>query len=84
MITWDEPKRLANFDKHGFDFADLTADFFAAALIVPAKLGRFKAIGTLDDGTVAVIFVRLGTQGISVISMRTAGVKERELFKWRS
>lgn len=84
MITWDEPKRLANIDKHGFDFADLTPEFFASALIIPAKDRRLKAIGMFEDGTVAVIFFRLGTQGLSVISMRTAGKKEKELVKWQS
>ena len=33
MIVWDELKRLANIEKHGLDFADLTMDFFAAAAI---------------------------------------------------
>jgi len=23
-VLWDEPKRLANLDKHGLDFADLS------------------------------------------------------------
>lgn len=27
-IVWDEPKRLANLDKHGLDFADLNETFF--------------------------------------------------------
>jgi uncharacterized DUF497 family protein len=27
MIVWDEPKRQANVEKHGLDFADLTLDF---------------------------------------------------------
>jgi hypothetical protein len=26
-IVWDEPKRLANLDKHGLDFADLDETF---------------------------------------------------------
>jgi len=26
-IVWDEPKRLANLDKHGLDFADLDLGF---------------------------------------------------------
>jgi uncharacterized DUF497 family protein len=26
-IVWDEPKRLANLDKHGLDFADLNETF---------------------------------------------------------
>jgi uncharacterized DUF497 family protein len=33
-IVWDEPKRLANMTKHGLDFAALTEDFFADALIL--------------------------------------------------
>lgn len=26
-LIWDEPKRLANLDKHAMDFARLTEDF---------------------------------------------------------
>jgi len=44
-IVWDEPKRLANLDKHGLDFADLNETFFDNALVVPShnkskRLGR--------------------------------------------
>jgi uncharacterized protein len=35
-ILWDEPKRLANLDKHGLDFADLDEAFFDHALVVPS------------------------------------------------
>jgi uncharacterized DUF497 family protein len=80
QIVWDEPKRLANIQTHGFDFAKLDADFFLAARIVPAKSGRYMAIGRLDDGTVAAVFATLGTEGISVISMRRASRKERALI----
>lgn len=80
IIVWDEPKRLANIEKHGFDFADLTLEFFAAAVIIPAKLGRAKAVGEFNDGTIAVVFFRLGSEGLSVISMRTARKDERELL----
>lgn len=62
-IIWDEPKRIANIEKHGLDFADLSLEFFLASLVVPAKNGRSKAIGRLQDGTVVVIFVTLGTEG---------------------
>lgn len=79
-IVWDEPKRLANIDKHGLDFADLTLAFFEGALILPAKRNRFQAIGRLADGTITVIFARLGTEGLSVISMRPAKAKERRLI----
>lgn len=77
IIVWDEPKRLANIDKHGLDYADLSLEFFQRALIRPAKRGRLQAIGRLADGAVAVIFVRLGTQGMSVVSMRPANAAER-------
>lgn len=77
MIVWDEPKRLTNLAKHGLDFADLTEAFFLAAMVVPAKNGRYMAIGRLADGTVAVVFATLGTEGVSVISMRPASQRER-------
>ncbi len=81
IIVWDEPKRLANIDKHGLDFADLSLEFFERALIRPAKRGRLQAIGRLADGTIAVIFVRLGTEGLSVISMRAANQAERRALR---
>ena len=80
FIVWDEPKRIINLSQHGFDFADLTGDFFLSARVVEAKKGRYMAIGRLDDGTIAVVFAKLGTEGISVISMRRADRKERRLI----
>jgi uncharacterized protein len=38
LIFWDEPKRLANISKHGFDFADLDEALFLSAVIVTVKL----------------------------------------------
>ena len=80
MITWDAPKRQTNLAKHGLDFADLDEAFFLASVVVPAKAGRHMAIGRLADGTVAVVFAALGTQGVSVISMRSASARERSLL----
>ncbi|MBR0556406.1 BrnT family toxin [Ciceribacter sp. L1K23] len=79
-IVWGEPKRLANIDKHGLDFADLTLTFFESAVVIAAKRTRFQAIGRLADGTITVIFARLGTEGLSVISMRPAKTTERRLL----
>jgi uncharacterized protein len=79
-IVWDEPKRLTNLDKHGLDFEALTIDFFDAATIYPAKGGRFLAIGNLLDDTVAVIFARLGSEAVSIVSVRPASSKERRLL----
>ncbi|MFN3077946.1 MAG: BrnT family toxin [Alphaproteobacteria bacterium] len=80
-IVYDPPKRLANLTKHGLDFADLeNGAFFETALVCPAKLGRFQAIGRFEDGTIAVVFAMLGSEGLSVVSMRPASKKERSLF----
>ncbi|MET0749304.1 MAG: BrnT family toxin [Rhizobium sp.] len=79
-ITWDERKRLANLAKHGLDFAALDIDFFLTAMLRPAKLGRFMAIGSQPDGTITVIFAKLGAEGLSVISMRPAHKAERSLL----
>lgn len=38
------------------------------------------AIGRLEDGTVVVIYVALGTEALSVISMRAARKNERSLL----
>lgn len=78
-IVWDEPKRLLNLAKRGFDFADLTLEFFLDATILPAKRGRLMALGELDGGpTLAVVFQPLGREGLSVISLRVASRKERK------
>lgn len=79
-IVWDESKRLINLAKHGLDFADLDETFFLSSLVVPAKENRHMAIGRLMDGTIAVVFAVLGTEGVSVVSMRVASRKERELL----
>jgi len=79
-IVWDERKRLANIEKHALHFADLTLEFFQAALIRKAKLGRLQAIGRLADSEVSVIFATLGAEGLSVSSMRPARLQERRLI----
>lgn len=79
-IIWDEPKQLANLDKHCLDFADLTLEFFAAAFVLPVRERRHAAIGLLQGEALTVIHLRLGTEAISVISMRRASVGERRLL----
>jgi uncharacterized DUF497 family protein len=78
-IVWDEAKRRENLAKHGMDFADLTLAFFETARIKMVKRDRFLAIGELSGlTTVAVVFRPLGSQALSVISMRTASRVERK------
>jgi uncharacterized protein len=77
QIVWDETKRVGNIKKHGLDFADLSVVFFETATLAPAKNKRLKAIGKVDNSVIAVIFAVLGTEGISIISMRPASKLER-------
>ena len=78
-IVWDEPKRLANLDKHGFDLA-LAQDFaWRGAKAVAAREGRYKAIGFVDEEAVAIVFTLLG-EAICFISMRRASPRERKLL----
>lgn len=80
-IVWDEPKRLANLKKHRLDFADLTLEFLAGAILLPAHSGRIRAIGLLDDEAVIAVVIRpLGSEAVSVISMRPASKAERSRF----
>ena len=81
LITWDDPKRRVNLDKHGLDFAMIDLSFFASARILPGADGRSKAIGRLAGTLPAVaIFAPLGQEAISIISLRTANRKERSLL----
>jgi uncharacterized protein len=79
-IVWDDVKRQANLEKHGLDFAELDEAFFAEALTGPVKLGRLGAVGRLNGRPIMVVFVRLGTEAVSVISMRPASLSERKLL----
>jgi len=79
-IVWDESKRLANLDKHGLDFADLNETFFDAALVLPSHTKRWRGIAKNMRGVIVVVFVILGKEAVSVISMRSASRYERKLY----
>ena len=80
-ITFDQIKRDQNIAKHGdLDFADLTEAFLIDAVVIPAKDNRYMAIGEFDGDVIAVVFGLLGSEGLSVISMRPASRKERKLL----
>jgi len=81
VVTWDEPKRLKTLNERGLDFADLTETFFLRSLVLPAKAGRWMAIGPFLEGTIAVVFVRLGREGLSIVSMRPASLKEKRRYE---
>lgn len=79
-IVFDEIKRQSNIRKQGYDFADIDLSFFAAATIFDAKQARKVAIGPIGPNIVSVIFVALGREGVSVLSMRRASKKERRTY----
>lgn len=79
-IVYDDQKRLMNIEKHGLDFADLDLEFFRDSVVVEAKERRLKAVGRFHDGSIAVVFASLGTEAISIISMRPASRNERSLL----
>lgn len=80
-ITYDEPKRQTNIAKHGLDFADLTIGFFEGAVVFETVNDRLMAIGEFQGRIIiAVVFRPLGTEALSVISMRPASRKERSLL----
>jgi len=84
IVTWDNAKRSANLTKHGMDFAELDLEFFLNALVVPGRAPRFKAVGAFRGRMiVVVVFAPLGTEALSVISMRTASKRERKLLNDR-
>lgn len=58
-----------------------TAEYFANARIVSVKSDRYQAIGKDAKGVISVVFVYLGLEGISVISMRPASKKERKRYE---
>ena len=80
-IVWDEPKRLANLEKHGMNFADLNETFFDTAVVLPARGSRYRAIGVNTRGVICVVFAVYGVEAFSVISMRVASNAERKAYE---
>jgi uncharacterized protein len=65
------------------DFADLNETFFDSALVVPSYNKRWAGIGKNIRGVIVVVFVTLGEEAVSVISMRPASKDERKLYAER-
>ena len=86
IIVWDEPKRVQNLETHGLDSGDARDPFdFASAQTTASHHGgddrlRFKSIGVLDNTLVVLVFSPLGTEAISLISLRPASRKERKAY----
>lgn len=80
-IVWDEIKRQQNIAKHGMNFAGLDEAFFDRAVVRTSIRRRSIAIGIFEGAViVAVVYRPLGSEALSVISMRRASRKERRLL----
>lgn len=80
-IIWDEPKRLANLEKHRMNFADLNERFFDQAFVIPARENRARAIGVNIRRVICVVFAIYGKEAVSIISMRPASRDERKAYE---
>lgn len=87
LIVWDERKRLANLEKHGLDFEAFETDFdfetYIAADARPSRTGRHRRvlIGTFGRTLIVVAVVSpLGSEAVSLVSLRPASPRERNLF----
>ena len=85
-IIIDDPKRLSNLRKHGLDMADFEEgfDFDGAKQFptYPSRTGRFRfgLIGWFNGVVVvAAIVSPLGSEALSLVSLRTASQQERDL-----
>jgi uncharacterized DUF497 family protein len=58
----------------------LSEDFFTSAVVRTVRQSRLQAIGPLAGRLIAVVFVPLGSEAFSVISMRRASRKERNVY----
>ncbi len=88
IVVWDEPKRRANLEKHGLDFADVEATFsWSRVLAFPAKPSRtgrlrLKLVGMLGHtDTVVAIVSPLGSEALAIVSLRTASPVERTSYE---
>jgi uncharacterized DUF497 family protein len=88
-VVWDDAKRLMNLDTHGLDFSDARDRLvFEDAMLLPGHAGddgrpRFIAIGPLDGRLVTIVFSPLGSEALSLISLRPTSRKERKAYETR-
>jgi uncharacterized protein len=86
-IVFDKAKQRRNREKHGFDFADFERCFDRdTALVLPTRASRtgrtrYLFIG-LWNGDVVVLAVvsPLGSEALSLVSLRRADEQEREAY----
>lgn len=86
IIVVPELKRTANLAKHGIDMNDFEDGFswdrYIAGPTKPSRTGRAREryIGVLDGRTVFVVVSPLGSEAISLVSIRPASQRERAAY----
>jgi uncharacterized DUF497 family protein len=84
VVTWDEPKRRRNLQKHGFDFADAEQVFEGVTYTyeddrLAYRERRFVTLGLLREIIVSIVHTEEADH-IHIISMRKATKREREIY----
>ena len=85
-FEWDETKRRANIQKHGFDFTD-AEEMFSVILMVSPDLrddygeSRWVGLGFIRGCTVKVVFSEREPDLIRIISLRKATRRESKEFE---
>jgi uncharacterized protein len=89
-IVWDESKRHINLEKHGLDFAEFERGFsWERFVTIPSRPSlttqrrRAQLVGRLNDVIVVAVVSPLGSEALSLISLRPANLKERARYAER-
>lgn len=86
MITFDEAKRQANIEKHGFDLADAEMVYYSPSKVTftsPRNDENRKldlAMVKLHGVVLALAYVERGEE-VRAISLRRASRQERRLYE---
>lgn len=82
-FEWDEKKRIATIEKHGFDFNDASELFSGLHVTIVAHSyfeQREIAVGLIQEKMVAVIFTKRGER-FRLITIRRARENERRAYR---
>lgn len=86
IIVVPDEKRVTNLAKHGIDMAEFGAAFSWGRFVVlpadPSRTGRARQIyvGTMYERVVTAVVSPLGTEALSIVSVRPASAKERRFY----
>ena len=83
-FEWDESKRQANIDKHGYDFIRAIDVLSGDHVVVSSQYGgdepRWLAIGYIEGRLATLVYTMRG-ETYRVISLRQAAYAERRIYE---